>query len=105
WTSCRAWSQPVLAPATPPQQVTAGEPSAALGLSLVTPAGAPQPAAADLAVSLTTTSGQGGLSTAPTGPWTPTLAVTIPAGTTASPAFYYLDTKAGAPELTATAVG
>jgi len=105
WKSFRAWSQPVLALATPPQQTTAGEPSTALSLSLLTPAGAPQPAAADVGVALTTTSGQGSFSTSPTGPWSPTLAVTIPAGATASSAFYYLDTKAGAPELTATAAG
>jgi hypothetical protein len=51
-------------------------------------------------VNLTTSSPAGGFSTSPGGPWTPTLTVTIPAGT-ATASFYYEDSQAGTPAITA----
>jgi hypothetical protein len=105
WKSFRGWTQPVLALATPPQEVTAGVPSAAIGLALQTSSGAPQTAATPLAVRLASSSAQGQFSFAPTGPWTSTLTVTIPAGNSAGAPFYYLDTRAGRPQLVATVAG
>jgi CO/xanthine dehydrogenase Mo-binding subunit len=43
--------------------------------------------------------------TSPGGPWTSTLTVTIPAGQTASPPFYYEDTQAGAATISGSANG
>jgi cellulose 1,4-beta-cellobiosidase len=59
----------------------------------------------DTAVTLASSSPQGQLSASAGGPWSSTLPLTIAAGQTTSPDFYYLDTKAGSPTLTATAPG
>jgi hypothetical protein len=56
-------------------------------------------------VTLTSSSARGSFSTTPSGPWSPTLSLTIAAGTSASGAFYYLDTRAGSSVLTASAAG
>jgi hypothetical protein len=105
WKAFRAWSEPVLAFATPPQAITAGQPSAPIGLALVSSSGAPQVATTPIAVTLSSSSPQGQFSVGPAGPWTSTLAVTIPAGGNAAAPFYYLDTRAARPQLKATAVG
>lgn len=85
--------------ATGPQSLTAGQTSAAMQVA-VSPA---QPS--DLAVTLSSSSTQGQFATSPGGQWTPTLPVTISAGQTTSPSFYYRDTKAGSPTITASASG
>src|SRR5207302_5522857 len=54
---------------------------------------------------LASSSPQGTFATDPSGPWTATLVVTVPAGSATAPAVYYRDTKAGAATLTATAGG
>ena len=54
-------------------------------------------------MSLASSSASGGFAATSNGPFTRTLAVTIPVGSTTSPAFYYEDTVAGAPVLTASA--
>ena len=105
WKSFRAWSQPVLAFATPPQSLTAGTPSAPMSLALVTSTGAPVPARAPLAITLGSSSPQGSFATSPAGPWTPTLSVTMATGTGTVEGIYYLDTLAGSHELTASAAG
>jgi hypothetical protein len=105
WQSFRSWTQPVLSFATPPQTVPAGTPSAAIALSLLNARGQPQGALTPLPVTLSSSSLQGTFSTSPTGPWTPTLSLTIAAGASASAPFYYLDTRAGAQTLTASAPG
>ena len=102
WKAFRAWSQPVLTFATPPQTLVAGAPSAQTSLALVTSTGAPQAATAPVTASLASSSSQGGYSLGPNGPWTATITVTIPAGASASPPFFYRDTLAGQPELRAT---
>ena len=101
WKAFRAWSQPVLTFATPPQSLVAGAPSAQTSLALVTSTGAPQAATAPVTASLASSSAQGGYSLGPNGPWTATITVTIPAGASASPPFFYRDTLAGQPELRA----
>ena len=102
WKAFRAWSQPVLTFAAPPQTLVAGSPSGQTSLALVTSAGAPQIATTPVAVALTSSSEQGGYSLGPGGPWTATITVAIPAGANASPPFFYRDTRAGQPQLRAT---
>jgi hypothetical protein len=82
-----------------PQTLTAGEVSAAMRVSL------PSEPESAVSVSLSTSSGAGGFSTSAGGPWNPTLEVTISAGATESGAFYYRDTTAGSPTITASASG
>jgi hypothetical protein len=105
WKSFRGWTQAVLAFGTPAQTIPAGTPSAAMNLALVTSSGLSATTPATLAVTLSSSSAQGGFSTSPAGPWTPTLALTIEAGTGTGPVFYYRDTRAGSHVLTASAGG
>jgi hypothetical protein len=105
WKSFRTWTQPVLAFTTPPQTIAAGTPSAAMALALLTSSGAPQIAASPIAVTISSSSPQGQFATDPAGPLSSTLTLTIPAGSNASPPFYYQDTRAGSPVLTAAAFG
>jgi hypothetical protein len=95
----------VLAFATPPQTVPAGTATAAIRLSLLNSSGQPFVTPVPLSVTLSSSSPAGTFSTSPTGPWTPTLALTIAAGTGTSGDFYYLDTRAGSALLTASAFG
>jgi hypothetical protein len=112
-TSSTAWRTWIFAvtptsAATPPaslsfvsgqQTLTAGQPSAAMQLGL-SPA-QPSPVSATISSS----SQQGQFATSTAGPWSSTLQVTIPAAQTTGPSFYYQDTKAGSPTLTASASG
>src|SRR5439155_10830528 len=81
------------------QTLTAGQPSAAMRLA-VSPA---QPG--DVSVTLSSSSQQGQFAVGTGGPWSSTMQVTIPAAQTSGPSFYYRDTGAGSPTLTATASG
>jgi hypothetical protein len=81
------------------QALTAGQPSGAMQVAL----SAVQPS--DVAVTLASSSAQGQFSTSTGGPWSPTLQLTIPAAQTSGPAFYYSDTKAGSPTVSASATG
>jgi hypothetical protein len=56
-------------------------------------------------VTLSSSSTAGGFSTAATGPWSATLSLTVPAGSTSTTQFFYEDTKAGSSTLTAAATG
>jgi hypothetical protein len=103
WKGLRAWSQPVLSLTTSPEPLTAGVPFT-LTLSLIVASGAPQPPAVPVTVSLATSSGGGGFSLSPEGPWTNPLPVAIPPGV-AAPVVYYRDTRAGLAVVTATAPG
>lgn len=105
WQTFRAWTQPVLTFATPPQTIPAGTPSAAMHLTLLSSSGQPQANPSPLTVTLGSSSANGTFSTSPSGPWSPTLTLTIPAGTGTSPDFYYLDTRAGSALVTASATG
>ena len=105
WKSFRSWTQSSLAFGSQPQTLAAGVPSAAIALSLTTSSGLPVTTPTELAVTLSTSSPQGGFATSPAGPWTPTLGLTIAAGTGTVPAFYYRDTRAGSHVLTASAAG
>ncbi len=81
------------------QTLTAGQPSGAIQLA-VSPG---QPS--DLSVTVSSSSAQGQFATSTNGPWSSTLQLTIPATQTSGPAFYYRDTKAGSPTVTASASG
>jgi hypothetical protein len=102
WTTFAVWSTHALAFATAPQTVVAGSPSAPIALQLQSQ-GVPATAAAPLSIALTSTSPTGTFALTAAGPWTPTLAVTIPTGGTTSPAFYYRDGTPGAATLIASA--
>jgi hypothetical protein len=85
--------------ATSPQTLTAGQASSALQVAV------PQAPASNALVSLASSSPNGQFATSTAGPWSSTLSVTIPAGQTRSPSFFYRDTTAGSPQLTASATG
>jgi hypothetical protein len=103
WKTFLTWSQAVLGVVTPPQTLTAGVASAPVTLGLFTSAGAPLAATTPVSVTLSSSSPQGRFALSPSGPWSATAVVTIPAGAAQAQPFYYLDTLAGRPELTASA--
>jgi type IV pilus biogenesis protein CpaD/CtpE len=105
WKALRAWLGSILAFATPPQTLTAGQPSAPLTLNLQTSTGSPLATTTPIIVTLTSSSQDGRFSLSPSGPWASQISTTIPAGGTATPPFHYLDTRAGPPQVKATAVG
>ena len=105
WRSFRTWTQSALSFATAPQTITAGTPSAPMSLAFVTSTGLQITTPTPIAVTLSSSSPQGGFSLSPAGPWTPTLPLTIAAGTGTTAAFHYRDTRAGSQVLTASAAG
>jgi hypothetical protein len=104
WRSFSTWTITALAFTTGAQTISAGGVSAPIAVQLQT-SGVPTPTAADLPVTLSSSSPTGLFSTAATGPWASTLMITIPAGGTTAPSFYYQDTRAGSHVLTAIAPG
>ena len=103
WRTFRGWTQAVLGFGTAPQSIPAGAPSAAITVSLLTSTGASVTSGPPRAVTVRSSSPQGTFSTSPSGPWTPTLAISVAAGTAVT--FYYQDTRAGSHTLTASASG
>jgi subtilase family serine protease len=81
------------------QTLTAGQPSSAVQVSLSSTQ------ANDVTVTLSSSSQQGQFATSTNGSWSSSLHLTITAGQTTSPSFYYQDTTAGSPTLTASASG
>jgi hypothetical protein len=104
WRSFSAWALPSLVFTSAPQTLTAGLPSAPVTLQLQQ-GGVPRLAAGDLTVTVASSSPQGTLAAGPEGPWTSTLTLVVPSGTSSPPAFFYQDTRAGAPVLTASGTG
>jgi titin len=80
--------------------ITAGQTAGPVILGLAQPA-----PGGGLAATLSTNSSGGGFSLSTTGPFTPTLGLTVPSGSTATPPFYYRDTAAGVNTITASAAG
>jgi hypothetical protein len=76
----------------------AGSPSGPIAVDLSSPA-----PSGGLAVTLTTTSAGGGFSPVVTGAFSARTTLTVPAGSTSSAPFYYEDTVAGSPTVTASA--
>jgi hypothetical protein len=105
WKALRTWFGSVLAFATQPQTLVAGQPSAAISLGLLSSTGAPVATTTPMAVALTSGSPDGRFSLSPSGPWATSISVTIPTGGTATPPFYYLDTRAAQSQIRATATG
>jgi hypothetical protein len=67
-------------------------------------AGTTRPDTQPVTVTLTSSSPQGSFSASPSGPWTATLNLQIPVGSTDA-SFYYRDTKAGGATISAAALG
>jgi hypothetical protein len=105
WKSFQAWSEPILSFSTPSQTITAGTTSSPMNLTLTSGSGSAQVAPTPISATLTSSSEQGEFSPTPEGPWTRTLAVTIPAGSSSAPPFSYRDTRAALPQLSASARG
>jgi hypothetical protein len=103
WATFAAWSPSTVAFASPPATLSAGAVAGPLSIEYQT-AGVPDEAPGEQTVTLTTTSTKGAFSASPTGPWTPTLTLTIPAGAS-SAGFYYTDTLAGTPTIAASTTG
>lgn len=87
------------------QTLTAGAPSSPLSVQLLDGAGMPLSAPSDTTVTLSSSSPQGTFAASAAGPWSSTLSVTVPTGSSATPGFYYEDTRAGTPLLTASSGG
>jgi hypothetical protein len=103
WKDFATWSTPTLAFANAPVALTAGTASGPLTVRLQL-AGITRPDTQPVTVTLTSTSPRGTFSTTATGPWTSTLDVQIPVGSTDA-GFYYSDTKAGTATIAASAPG
>jgi len=103
WHDLATWETPSVALANTPASLTAGTPSGPLTVQLQI-AGVTRPDTQPVTVTLTSTSPQGGFSSSATGPWTSTLDIQIPAGSTDA-TFYYRDTKAATATLAAIAPG
>jgi hypothetical protein len=103
WLAFSSWSQAAVAINSPPVTLAAGSAAGPLSVQLQT-AGLSDTALVDQPVVLASTSPNGGFSQSPGGPWAPTLTVTIPVGSS-SASFYYTDTLAGAPTISAALTG
>src|SRR5919198_710826 len=103
WNDFATWTAPSLVFTSAPVSFTAGASAGPLTVSLEL-AGIKRPDTQSVTVTLTSSSPQGGFSTSATGPWTPTLDVPIPVGSTDA-VFYYRDTLPGTPTISASALG
>lgn len=104
WAPFNVWAQPTVAFSTAPQTVVAGAVSTPLAVQLRI-GGVATTAKDSVPIALSSNSPAGAFAVAPEGPWAPGLTVTVLAGGTTSPQFYYRDTRAGTPLLTAAAPG
>jgi hypothetical protein len=103
WGAFSTWTPTTPAFASAPQTVTAGTASGPMSVQLqIGPIASPLPF--DTTVTLSSSSSGGSFSTSSTGPWTPTLALTVPAGA-GSATFYMLDSQPGTPTVTASLDG
>ena len=99
WGAFSIWTPTAAVFTSAPVTATAGTPSTALTLQLQT-GGIPTTLPAASTVTVTSSSPSGSFATDPAGPWSPALALAIPAGS-GSASFYAQETTAGAPTLTA----
>ena len=95
----RCTPQPSLTFASAAQTLTAGAASGPMTAQLS------QPASAVVTISLTSSSPAGSFSSSGAGPWSSSLSLQVAAGASSSGSFYYEDTRAGSPTLTASASG
>ena len=103
WKDFANWATPTLAFGNTPATLTAGAASAALTVRLQV-AGVTRPDTVPVTVSLSSDSPDGTFSTSASGPWSATLDVPVPVGSTDA-LFYYRDTKAGVATIGASAPG
>jgi hypothetical protein len=99
WQQFATWSPTVPAFTSAPFSATAGTPSGPVTVELQT-LGMADNAVADRTLTLASDSQTGAFALASGGPWSPTLTLTIPAGS-ADVSVFYSDTAAGSPTLTA----
>ncbi len=104
WSSFATWVLTAVAFTTAPQTLAPGVPSGAMALQLQQ-GRFPVVATSDVVITISSDSPRGELALSPEGPWSPTLALTVPAGTSQSPAFVYRDTRAGTSVTSAAASG
>jgi hypothetical protein len=104
WGTFRSWSQPALAFVSAPQSVVAGGVSGPISVQLQI-AGVASRALAPLTMTLTSSSPTGGFATSPSGPFTPTIALTLTPGAVGAPPVYFQDTRTGTVAVTASAPG
>jgi hypothetical protein len=102
WSTFASWTPTSAGFASTPQSVTAGTATGPMTLE-VEIGGVVTSLPVDTAIQLSSSSPGGSFSASPTGPWTPTRDLMVPAGST-NATFYMLDTQPGTPTVTA-AVG
>lgn len=95
----RCATQPAIQFTSGSQTLQAGGPSAPIALQLG------QPAGSALSVTVSSSAGTGRFASSPGGPWASTINLPVAEGATSTDSFYYQDTRAGSPMLTATAPG
>jgi hypothetical protein len=104
WQSFRSWASSAIGFTTPARTVVAGEPSAQIGLALVTTTGARVTSSTAVRVAtVRSSSATGAFAPSPAGPWTPTLSLTLPVD--ADGLVHYRDPRAGTHTITAAADG
>jgi hypothetical protein len=99
WSTFASWTPTSAGFVSTPQSVTAGTASGPITVGIEI-GGVVSSLPLDTAIQLSSSSPGGSFSTSPTGPWTPTLALIVPAGST-NATFYMLDTQPGTPTLAA----
>ena len=104
WQAFSSWSQAAVVINSPRRRRSRPARRRARCPCSCRPAACPTRRLADQPVALASTSPRGGFSQSPAGPWAPTLTVTIPAGSS-SAGFYYTDTLAGTPTISAALTG
>src|SRR6185312_1633090 len=100
WGAFSAWSPALPAIVTPSLAATPGAAAGPVTVQLQT-LGLPDAAAWVRTATFASSSPTGVFAAAPEGPWSPTLPVSIPVGSS-SASVYYLDSAAGSPLITAT---
>ncbi len=100
WGAFSSWTPTTAAFASSPQSVTVGSASGPMSVQLQI-GDVVSSLPVDSTVQLSSSSAGGSFSSGPSGPWTATLDLTVPAGST-SATFYMLDTAVGTPAETAT---
>jgi hypothetical protein len=104
WRNFRAWSPTTLAFVSTPPSVVAGVVSTPITVQAQV-AGVPARPVAPVPTTLSSSSRTGVFSTSPTGPFTPTVVLQLPAGAFATAQVFYQDTTTGIATVTASGPG
>ena len=104
WAAFRTWSPTTLTFVTPPPTVVAGAVSTPIAIQPQVAGVAARPQT-PLAVTFTSSSPTGTLSTSAAGPFTPSVTVQLTPGAFSTVQVYYQDTTSGSATLTASAAG